>query len=446
VARSRLKVLFTLQGIALGVILPFFVPLLAERGLGPAGIGIVLGIAALAALLSYPVWGILADGPLGRLRTIAVAALTAVAGGVWLLLSGDDPAVLAVGVSLALVGSSAWGPVSDAVALAALADEPTAYGRLRAWTSLGWAAAAPVAGLVWAWAGPAIVLVGFAACALGVGGLVWSSRPSSRAGRAVPAATVGIGLPEAERMGRTGTGLPRADDGPYDDEPYAAPPPPPPPEASEAYAPPPGPGGLHGWRPLLVSPVLIGFLVGLLVSGIGAHAAWSFVGLRILEQGGGTFLVGIAAAIPALVEVPVFRGSRSLADRFGLRALFVAGAFIAAAILVLMAVSPEAWMVAGLRSVDGVAYALRYMAVVLIIGALLPGRLHAVGQSMGWLMTAGIAPVIGDTGGGLIYDLMGGPVLFLVCAGFHVAGALIVYLVLRGRSFAARRETASAVA
>jgi MFS transporter, PPP family, 3-phenylpropionic acid transporter len=421
VVRSRLRLLFGLQGFALGAIFPFYVPLLVERGLGPAGIGLVLGIAALAALLSYPVWGVLADGPLGRLRTIALAAITASAGGIWLLLPGADPVVLAVGVSLTLVGSSAWGPVSDAVALTTLAAEPTTYGRTRAWGSLGWAAAAPVAGLVWAWLGGAPVLVAFAILSLAVAALVvWFAGPTSEG-------------PAPLHLGRRVTH--------HDEEA-----PPPPPEAQEAYGPPSSTGGLRGWRPLLVSPVLLGFFAGLLISGTGAHAAWSFVGLRILEQGGGTFLVGIAASIPALVEVPVFRSSRPLADRFGLRALFVGGSFIAAGILVLMAISPEAWMVAGLRSVDGIAYALRYTAMVLIVGALLPDRLRAVGQSMAWLVVAGIAPVVGDIGGGLIYDVFGGATLFLVCAALHVIGALIVFGVLRGPRFAPRREPATAAA
>jgi len=109
----------------------------------------------------------------------------------------------------------------------------------------------------------------------------------------------------------------------------------------------------------------------------------------------------------------VFLSSRRLAGRFGLRRLFVVGAAVAAVIMGLIAVAPEPWMVNGLRTLDGVSYALRYMAMVLIVGALLPRSLHAFGQSLAWFVYAGIAPIIADAAGGLVYATLGAQALFL---------------------------------
>ena len=91
--------------------------------------------------------------------------------------------------------------------------------------------------------------------------------------------------------------------------------------------------------------------------------------------------MGVAAALPAIVEVPVFGASRSLVPRLGLRMLYVWGALVAALLTLLVAMAPEAWMVTALRTLDGTSYAMRYMAMVVIVAALLPRYLHAVGQS-----------------------------------------------------------------
>ncbi|MFV2062386.1 MAG: MFS transporter [Chloroflexota bacterium] len=394
--RSTLRWLYASEGVSLGLLLPFLVPLLDERGLQAAQIGLVLGASGTVSLLAYPLWGVLADRWLGRRTSIAVVGLTATLGGLWIVFADSDPVTLTLAISLALAGALPLGPLTDALALGTLGDDPTDYGRPRAWASLGWAASAIAAGLLWTAFDSTPVLVAFSISALLISALVLASTRQDRSARAAAAATAG------DRKGRVrGTPSP----------------------------------GLRSWLPLLASPVLLGFLAGLLLVSIGEHATWRYVGLRILDQGGGIFLVGLAAALPALVEIPVFTNSRRLASRLGLRMIFVSGALIAAVLSVLIAVASEAWMVTLLRSLDGTSFALRHMGMVLIIGVLLPRSLHAVGQSMGWLMLAGIAPIIADLAGGFIYADFGGTVLFLLAAVLMVAGGAIVYVVLAGAAF-----------
>jgi MFS transporter, PPP family, 3-phenylpropionic acid transporter len=385
----RLRTLFAVQGVAFGLLMPFPVPLLDERGMGAAEIGLILSLAGLASLAAYPVWGAIADGWLGRPRTIALASLVGAAGGVAILLADSDPLLLTLALSLALAGALSWGPLVDALVLGELGDGSADYGRLRVWASAGWAVSATIGGAMWVTAGPVSVFTAFTLGSLLLAGLVL--------------------LPAS----------PRARRGP----------------AAEA---PPHPS-MRGWLPLFLSPVLLGFLAGLLLTSIGEHASWRFISLRILDQGGGVFLVGLAAALPAVVEIPIFASSRRLAPSLGLRGLFVGGAVLAAALMALVAVAPEAWMVTGLRTLDGVSYALRYMGMVLIIGVLLPRHLYAMGQSVAWFIYAGIAPILGDAAGGLVYDAFGAPVLFMAATVVLLLGGAVAWVVLRGPAFGRQR-------
>jgi MFS family permease len=108
------------------------------------------------------------------------------------------------------------------------------------------------------------------------------------------------------------------------------------------------------------------------------------------------------------------------------------GTNIAAVELAVVAVAPTAGIVAVARTIDGGAFALRYAAIVLIVGACLPARLRAVGQSLLWFVAGGLAPIVGDIAGGVIYQSWGGPALFAVCSLLVAAGAVLGYVVLAG--------------
>ena len=84
-----------------------------------------------------------------------------------------------------------------------------------------------------------------------------------------------------------------------------------------------------------------------------------------------------------------------------------------------MAIVSDPALVAISRGVDGIAYVLRYAGIVVIIGAILPPSLRATGQSMAWLVGGGIAAVIAGPLAGVMYEGLGGGVLFaqLLAAG-----------------------------
>lgn len=408
---KRLLVLFATQGVATGLLLPFLVPILYDQGLRPEVIGLLLGLSAAITLGAYPAWGILADTRLGRNRAVQASALIAAAAGCVIALAGPEPALLAAGVCAVSIGAAPWGPISDAIALDVLGAESRDYGRVRRWTSLGWAGAALAGGALYVVLGPAAPPLAFAVASVAVGVAAgrgagrWSGPSASRGSEA------GERLDEASPPGEgvgtgvsSGTSLSALRDLP---------------------------------RLLRSSPVLGPFLLGLFIVSCGGSAAGSFLPLRILDSGGGPFLVGLAAALPAIVEIPFFSGSGAIATRVGLRGLFVIGAAVSALQFAVVAVVPEPWAITTVRTVDGAAFALRYAAIVLIIGACLPERYRAIGQSATWLVAGAIAPIVADPIGGLVYGTLGGTALFAGSALTVAAGAALVYRVLDRPAFRA---------
>lgn len=396
--RLRLSILFLVQGLATGLVYPFLVLMLDERGWAPEGIGVVLGLSAAASLVAYPTWGWLADAKLGRATVLRAAALVAAASGLLLAAGVDSVPMTALAVIGMAAGTSAWGPVADTIALSALGAESGDYGRIRRWASLGWVLTSLGAGAVYAVAGPALLPVAFAVASLGLAVAVVGGPARSARAADVP---------------RSG----------------------------------PPAGGLRAFLGLVrESPVFGPFLFGLFVTAIGSSAAFSFLPLQLVSTGGGPLLVGLASALPALVEIPFFSWTGTLAARVGLRGLFAAGVALSALQLLVVAVAPDPWVITAVRTVDGAAYALRYASIVLIVGACLPERVRAMGQSSVWLVSGAIAPIIGDPVGGLIYGRLGGPALFASGAVAVGLGAAIAWASLRGPAFAAasrsRTETA----
>lgn len=375
----------------MGFLYPFMALVLLDNGLDTLAIGTVLGAGAFVALVAYPTWGLLADGPLGRERSVSLAALVAASLGVFLLLVQGDPLLVGVGVALVPFGMAPWEPVADALLLQALgADASRRYGRFRLWTSVGWAVAASAGGVMYAAAGPTAILVAFVVGAL----LLVAATVRPRHGRS---------------WRRTG-----------------------------------GPSGPRQpllrelRRALVVAPVLIPLLVATFLEWLASGAVANFTPLRILDIGGTAVLVGLTSALPAIVEVPLFPATGWLTERLGLRGLYVLGLVASVGVMLVIAVAQDPMVIAAANGIGGVSYVLRYTGVVLIVGAVLPHALRATGQSLTRLVGGGLAAIVAGPFAGAVYGGLGGAALFIVCALLVSLGALIAWRGLAGPAFAPR--------
>jgi MFS family permease len=191
-------------------------------------------------------------------------------------------------------------------------------------------------------------------------------------------------------------------------------------------------------RALAVAPVLVPLLVASFLEWLVNGASGGFTPLLIREVGGGAVLIGVASAIPAIIETPLFPATGWMSERLGLRGLYVLGLLLAAAISAVIALVSDPVAITIINGLGGVSYVMRYTAVVLIVGAVLPHALRATGQSMTRFVGGGLAAIVAGPFGGIIYDSLGGSALFLVCAGLLASAAAISWWGLRGPAFAPR--------
>ncbi len=372
-----LRSLFALSGAAGAALLPFFALLLRDRGLGPERIGLVLAAASLAGALVTPVWSHVADTRAGIVLALRFSAFATAACAVALAATGSAFVPILLAAAAMSACSAPGAPLSDALAVGYLGPERmTEYGTIRLWASAGWGVAVIAFGALFEGLGlgPALPAYALGSVALGL----WTFRLPP--GAPLP-------QPSHSRLGAVGDAL-RA------------------------------------------SPRLVPFLGGVFLVAVASSAAWSFVGLRIVGQGGGPFLVGLAAGLTAFIEIPVMQYSGALGRRFGLRAAFGAGALVYALVFLVWTFVRSPLVITLVASADGVAFALVYTGVVVITGRLVPERLSSTGQALAQTVNWNVAPIVGAALGGVVFARLGAPVLFAGAAVLAVAGAAVVWLAL----------------
>jgi MFS family permease len=374
------QLLFLLFGAALATIAPFVSVMLQARGLSPVEIGLVGAASALGFTLAVPVWGHLADTRLGRVRALQLAAVGA---GFSLVLFDLPLPAFALGAMVVgfNVFQSALGPLADALAVGVVADRPQEYGRIRLLSSLSYGVVVIGVGLLYDSTGYAPVpFIWLAACVLLVAGLFVVREPARRP----------IGA-----MHRRG--------------------------GSARLA-------------LQVQPKLpvVLFVFGVLFFAV--LGAFTFLNLRLVELGGTPSDIALAGGLSALAEVPGMILAARIARRIGLRGLFVASGVIYSACILSWAVIDQPGLIIATRAASGPAFAGLWVACVLTINVLLPQGLQATGQGLYQTTAFGIAAMIANAVGGIVYEDLGPPSLFagaaLVAA---VAAAMGWALLPRGR-------------
>jgi len=388
-----LHVLVTALGVALGVFYPFVSVILAGRGFSPGEIGLISSLGAVAFTIAVPAWGHLADVRLGRPRTLQLCALGAGAAVAALLLPWPPLGVIAL-FGLFWIFQSCWQPLADAVTVNALRGRD--YARVRLFTSLGFAVGAIGAGFVYDRLGyaPAFALFAGAALAMAV-----SARSLPDVARADL---------DAHRSGG------RATQGPT----HAATP----------------PRSTPTWRfgsvgvALRVAPRLVLVLLASALLHVGIISAFTFLPLRIEDLGGLPSDIALASGIAAGVEIPAMFVMGAVARRLGLRTIFATCAALYAACMTAWMVIDVPILIVVTRAITGIAFAGVVVGVVLTIASLLPADLQATGQSLFQTSAFGLAAIVANISGGVLYESVGHAAVFGMGAALALVAAVIGWI------------------
>jgi MFS family permease len=387
-------------GVALGVFYPFIAVILKDFGFSAGEIGVIASVGAVGFTIAVPAWGHLADVRLGRPRTLQVCGIGGGLAIVALLLPW--PALLvAILFAVFWVFESSWQPLVDAVTVNALGGSD--YGRVRLLTSLSFSVGAIVAGFLYNVTGYGAAFLLFGLSALGMTVAAAFVPDVARADLDAHARSAGAGAARARRSGSAGVAL-------------------------------------------RVAPRLWLVLLAISLLFVGVIGGFTFLPLRIEGLRGSPSDVALSSGLSAAAEIPTMLLAAVVARRIGLRGLFVGSALIYALCLASWALSDATLPLIATRALSGIGFAGVIVAVVLTIAAMLPAELQATGQSLFQTTGFGMAAIVANVVGGILYDSLGHVAVFGLAAVMAVSAAALGWFVFptaRGPSGAT--EPAAAV-
>jgi PPP family 3-phenylpropionic acid transporter len=376
---AQVQGLFVLFGLPIAAFFPFLALYLERHhGLDAAQIGLLIAISAIARMIANPLWGHYADTKLGRLLVLQICLIgSGIAAMLLNVQWGIYAAVVAAAVvhSFFLVGQ---GSNIDAIALVHLGqDRMSDYGRIRGWESMSYAVGCLCFGAILQAFGMQWTMPIYAVAVLLV--FLWTLQIE----RDRPTA-----LEDHGRLGAVGAVFREA-------------------------------------------PRFWFFLLAVFLVWTGFNAAWNFISLRIADQGGGAFLVGLGTALGGVLEIFTMRASSGLQKRWGLRRVYLAGCCVyAAGFLAWGAVSnPTALSI--MTMFEGVGFSLLFTTSVVVVGRLVPQHLYSTGNAMTATVGFGVGPILGAGVGGLVYQHLGPGVLYASASVLALSAGVVAWFALR---------------
>ncbi len=356
-----------------GAVFPYMALALSRKGFTPTEVSALIGLLPLVSLLATPAWSLAADRHglgIGLLRAVtALSVLTALGLG---LVGPSFPAAAALLAALSVLRSPVP-PVMDAMAVRALeaAGAPHAYGRVRRWAS-----------------------VGFAACALGASAL-WTVVDAPGLPLFVGAAAWGLGVISLGGLRGGGATRPRA-------------------------------GVLVALRALLRRPGMAALLLALPLHGMGLGAYDAWYAVLIDDLGLPSTWTGASLGVGIAVEVGVLSaGAAALRGRRPER-LVLLGVGSGALRWAITAATAHPLVLTGAQVLHGLGFALFWLAGTEHMRQQAPPALRTSAQGLLLVGAYGLGPLLCSAVAAAVVETWGARALFAVAAGASVGATALV--------------------
>jgi MFS transporter, PPP family, 3-phenylpropionic acid transporter len=382
--------MYLFNGLPVGAFYGFIPVLMQAKGLSPAMIGLALGLGSAAYTTAVPVWGHIGDMTTGPRRALQFALVPAALVSIAYATPVPLALLVACHIVLSASGNSA-GSLLDSMTVAAVHGDARAYSRLRLISSLGAAGGSIACGALYSTTGFSVAPILFVTALSG--SLVCShfipyGRDSERHRRDRSAAA---GLRhESVEQGRFGS-------------------------LGEA---------------LTLEPRLLAVMATSTITYMGIMAATNYVGLRVVNLGGGPLQVGLLNGIGFAAELPGMIVAGWLIGRLGTRNVLVTScagfACCAASYIVLVDVP----LIIAARFLAGICFCGVLVSSVVTVSRLLPPRLQSTGQTLLGASSFGAGSILANPIGGFLYGAFGSGGAFAMAAACALAGAAVGFLVV----------------
>ena len=385
-----LRMLYLSNGFAVGALYGFVPVLLLSKGFDPAMIGLTTSLGSLAYSFALPAWGHVGDILTGPRRALQLACIPAA---VFALgLSAPLPVVAVIVCQIVIsAGAGPTSALTDAMAMPVLANASREYSRLRLLSSFGAAIMAIVCGLVYSRTGylaaPVIYL-------FTLGMMIFSAQ------------MVPLGRDSERHRKARGAREGRAHSTPAR-----------------------GRFGSVG-EALSGRPRLLAVLASVLLVFTGVMAAATYISVRIADLGGDAVEIGLSNGLAWGAEVPGLVLAGWLVPRVGLRPVLAVSAAGFAVCLASWIVLVDAGPILFTRLLSGVFFGGILVTFVLTMAQLLPWPLQATGQTLFQAVAFGIAAVLANLVGGILYSVAGPLGVFGGGAACALAGGALGFLAL----------------
>lgn len=363
----RMQLVYAGQFLVIGAYMPFMPVWLAQRGLTPVQIGVVLTLPMLARTLLAPAITYAIERRSRRGRALAVLAALAGLATLLLLVSRGYTAILAATAALSLFWCAIM-PLAEASAMEGVRRRGLDYGRMRLWGSIS-----------------------FIAANLGAGYLVdLMSVDAALALIALSFMVTGwfaFGLPAPRREAENG----------------------------DAFS-----------RQNLTLLVRIPFLLAIAVAALlqSSHMLiYGFGTLHWQSLGYPNLLIGALWAIGVIAEIGLFAFSGAVVRAVGAWPLLLVAALAAVLRWAIMPFDPPLGLLVVLQTLHGLTFGATHLAIVNLVADAVPAELGGTAQSIMYAL-ASLAGSLAMLGAGVLYAAYGAGA-FWAMSGLALGGLVL---------------------
>ncbi|MBX3066897.1 MAG: MFS transporter [Anaerolineae bacterium] len=374
----RIRVYYLLLYCA-GFVLPYLNLFYQRLGLSGTEIGTIGAVAALTTLLFAPIWTTLVE-KIGRGRTLLQLGLILSAlGYLWLGMQSQFLGITLARGALALVGAAIV-PLSDALAVSISGSAGKGFGSVRAWSSVGWI----FFGLSGGWMNQNLgAHAGFVATAVltFVNVLVLFSITSDHfAIQAIPVASNSDSSMRRDNL----------------------------------------------IAKLRSNPDMLALALMMIVIGLGNSGILQFETNYLAELGASDLVIGIAAVMSAVVEIPFMLWADRLVAKRSARGVMMASLTVYVIIRLVVLAAPSPLMIIITRGLQGIAFSFYTIAIIHFIVRGAPTGQTRTTMALYNITLANVITILAAPVAGAAYDLFGARWLYLVAAIGYALGWLIL--------------------